>query len=93
MSYDWNEALFEQVYERVLAMLCERRRRGESAQSIRDNLQWEYVACGVNWLGKGQVWHVTQEATIAAYETFLSAWEEELRHEDHLSAKPGDTDR
>jgi hypothetical protein len=32
----------------------------------------------VNWVGKGEVWHVAQEATIAAYEAFLAAWDDEL---------------
>ena len=78
MHHDWDDTLYRRVYDQMHAMLMERRRRGESAQSIRDQLEWEYVASGINWVGKGEVWHVTQEATIAAYEAFLAAWDEEV---------------
>ena len=82
MRHDWDDALFRRVHDRILAMLCERRRQGESAEAIRQQLEWEYVASGVNWVGKGEVWQVTQEATIAAYETFLAAWDEEAGNEE-----------
>ena len=77
MEQDWNDSLYQRAYDQMYALLCERRRCGESAQAIRDQLAWEYVASGVDWVGKGAVWHITQEATIAAYETFLAAWDEE----------------
>ncbi len=77
MQDNWSDALFQSVYERIYAVLTLRRRRDESAEAIRDQLKWEYEAEGINWVGKGEVWQVTQEATIAAYEAFLAAWEEE----------------
>lgn len=77
MPDNWSDALFRRVYDQVQLLLAERRRRGESSQAMRDRLEWEYVALGVNLAEKGDVWQVTQDATIAAYEAFLAAWEEE----------------
>lgn len=85
MHDEWDNILFQRVYDSMHTMLRERRRRGESAEAIRDQLQWEYVASGVNWVGKGEVWHITQEATIAAYEAFLAAWDDEVQE----SCRPG----
>lgn len=79
MQDDWSEALYRRVYDQIHLFLAERRRCGESAQALRNQLEWEYVASGVNWVGKGEVWQVTQDATIAAYEAFLAAWEEEVK--------------
>ena len=77
MRDDWRDALFRRVFDQVQFILTERRRCGESFQAMRDQLEWEYEALGVNLAEKGEVWQVTQDATIAAYEAFLEAWEEE----------------
>jgi hypothetical protein len=73
----WGEALYQRVYSQVHTMLAERRRRGESAEKIREHLEWEYELSGINWIGKGEVWEITQEATVAAFEAFLAAWDDE----------------
>ncbi len=77
MRDDWNDVLYRRVYDEIHLFLAERRRCGESAQAMRDRLEWAYVASGVNLAEKGEVCQVTQDATIAAYEAFLAAWEEE----------------
>ena len=77
MRDDWSDELYQRVFDQVQVLLAERRRCGESAQAMRSRLEWEYYALGVNLAEKGEVWQVTQDATIAAYEAFLEAWEEE----------------
>lgn len=75
MSDTWDNALYRNVYEQTFEHLMARRDSGVSAEAIRNQLEAEYVAAGINWVGKGEVWHVTQEATIAAYEAFLASWD------------------
>jgi hypothetical protein len=43
----------------------------------RDSSNRSTHPAGLDWIGRGEVWRIEQEATIAAFQAFLARWEAE----------------
>ena len=67
---------YDEVFDALYRYLEEKRRTDPSftPDHIRGFLKDAYVRLGNNWTGKGTLFETTQNATIAAYETFLANW-------------------
>ena len=75
----WEEELFQRVLESRLLLLEERRRKDPdfSVEDVEKVLSDSYRRQGLGWAGKSPVQEITEAATVAAYEIFLSRWKEE----------------
>lgn len=76
---DWKERKFDAVYRACLVGLERQRRKDPSLtpESVRGVLEHLYIQEGNDWTGRGEVQDIQIEASIAAYERFLSDWESE----------------
>ena len=71
---------YDEVFDSLYRYL-ERKRRTDptfSPADIQGFLKDAYVRLGNNWTGKGTLFETTQNATIAAYETFLVNWRADI---------------
>lgn len=75
----WEEELFRRVLESRLLLLEERRRKDPdfSLEDVEKVLSDSYRRQGLGWAGKSPVQEITESATVAAYEIFISNWKEE----------------
>ncbi len=71
---------YDEVFESLYRYLEERRRTDPSftPDHVRGFLKDAYVRLGNNWTGKGTLFETTQNATIAAYESFLANWKADI---------------
>lgn len=78
---------YDEVYESLYHYLAERRRTDPSftPDHVRGFLKDAYVRLGNNWTGKGTLFETTQNATIAAYESFLANWKAEIAAQEDRS--------
>jgi hypothetical protein len=67
---------YDEVFDALYRYLEERRCTDPNftPAHIKGFLKDAYVRLGNNWTGKGALFETTQNATIAAYETFLANW-------------------
>lgn len=84
MSRDTEDVLerrYRTLYASLHAELLERRRTDPNftIDDVRGFLRDAYLRQGNDWIGHGVLFHVTQDATIAAYEAVLAEWEAELQ--------------
>lgn len=73
---DWKERKFDEVYRACLDSLDRQRRTDPSftPEAARGVLEHLYIQEGNDWTGRGEVQDIQIEASIAAYERFLSDW-------------------
>ncbi|MFD3155494.1 hypothetical protein ACFIJ5_01225 [Haloimpatiens sp. FM7330] len=76
---DWEQTQFDRIFDEVYNNLKEQRKVSTSytIQDLERFLNNLYVNDGNNWEGRGNVTSITNNATIAACETFLAEWREE----------------
>ncbi|MCL4193738.1 MAG: hypothetical protein KJZ87_18515 [Thermoguttaceae bacterium] len=79
-SADWEQARFDDVFRQVRQHVRMRRLsdRKFTIEDLARLLDSEYVSQGTSCLEKSAVQHIAQAATIAAYESLLAEWQEEL---------------
>ncbi len=61
-------------------MSLEHRRQNDpefNLMEMKRLLETEYVNQGNDWVGRGSLFDVVEEATLAAYELFYSRWSQE----------------
>ena len=76
---DWHDRKFDEVFEQETRGL-ERRRQSDPACTIaelRGQLKHLYVLQGHDWDGRGELSAISLAASVAAYESFIAAWEAE----------------
>ena len=73
------EDLYEEAFEdAILFVLRKRRLKPDfTIDDLEKLLQAEYVQQGNDWVGRGELATLNQNARIAAYETLLAEWREE----------------
>ena len=71
---------YDEVFDALYRYLEEKRRTDPTftRAHVRGFLKDAYVRLGNNWTGKGTLFETTQNATIAAYETFLANWKADI---------------
>lgn len=76
---DLKNQKYRQVFEATIAQLTIRRRTDPkfTIEDLRQLLHTEYTHQGNDWVGRGSLAQVVQSATIAAYEQFLTEWQNE----------------
>lgn len=74
------ERHYQETYDATIAQLTMRRRLDQSftIDECQKHLQTEYIHHGNDWVGRGSLQHIAQEATIAAYEAFIAEWQSEI---------------
>lgn len=80
---------YDEVFDALYRYLEEKRRTDPAftPAHVRAFLKDAYVRMGNNWIGKGTLFETTQNATIAAYETFLVNWKEERAAWEHKAVQ------
>ncbi len=78
-SSDWKDRKFDEVYRSCLGSLHRQKETDGSftLETARGVLEHLYVQEGNDWTGRGEVQDIQIEASIAAYERFLSDWASE----------------
>ena len=78
---DWKDKKYDEVFESCLRSLRRQRQNDPSftPEAVRGLLSHLYVQEGNDWAGRGEVQDVQIDASIAAYERFLSEWETEQK--------------
>ncbi|MBN1482188.1 hypothetical protein EH223_08020 [candidate division KSB1 bacterium] len=76
---DLREKQYQDTFDATIAQLTMRRRTemNFTLHECQKILESEYINQGNNWVGRGSLQDIVQEATIAAYEVFIAEW----RHE------------
>ncbi|MCK7577229.1 MAG: hypothetical protein MZV65_16260 [Chromatiales bacterium] len=81
---------FDEVYRSCLGSLHRQKETDGSftLETARGVLEHLYVQEGNDWTGRGEVQDIQIEASIAAYERFLSDWASEPASRDKESICP-----
>jgi hypothetical protein len=79
-SENMRERHYQETYDATIAQLTIRRRLDQNftIDECQKHLQTEYINQGNDWVGRGSLQHIVQEATIAAYEAFIAEWRSEM---------------
>ena len=78
-SKNMRERHYRETYDATIAQLTMRRRLDKdfTIKECQKHLETEYISQGNDWVGRGSLQHIAQEATIAAYEAFIAEWQSE----------------
>jgi SAM-dependent methyltransferase len=73
---DWRHQVYQSTFDMTLSALEDRREKDTkfNIQQMEALLETEYINQGNDWDGRGELFHLKQDATIAAYEHFLAEW-------------------
>ena len=76
---DLKKQKYEEVFEDTLLNLEYRRQNDPDFNLVEMKrlIETEYVNQGNDWVGRGGLFDVVEEATLAAYELFYSRWRQE----------------
>ena len=79
-SREYEDRKFQEVFEQTRADLQARwpRLDATAVAELRGTLETQYVASGNDWVGRGRLNDIVQQATIAAMESTLADWEKKL---------------
>ena len=78
MTEKWDEDLYNEVLQSMINYLDKRRRwdRNFTSEVLRELIDTEYAKQDNAWAGKSPIEGIKDSATIAAFELYLSEWEE-----------------
>lgn len=76
---DWQQAKYNTVFEQTCQYLRHRRQTDPqfTLETLVRLLETQYVHQGNEPAGKGTVQHLTEAATVAAFEAVLAQWQQE----------------
>lgn len=76
---DLKEKHYHNTFDAVTAQLVMRRRLDKNfdLKECKKMLHTEYINDGNDFIGRGTLQDIVQDATIAAYEAFIAEWESE----------------
>ncbi len=77
---DLKEKQYQETFDAITAQLTMRRRLDKSfdLDECRRLLHTEYINDGNDFIGRGTLQDIVQQATIAAYEAFIAEWDHSL---------------
>ncbi len=83
---DWRHQVYQSTFDMTLAALEDRREKDNNfdIQQMEGLLETEYINQGNDWDGRGELFHLKQDATIAAYEHFLAEWRKTLNEKQSI---------
>jgi len=76
-STEWKDIAYDGTFETTMRSL-ERRRSDDAAftvEAARGVLKHLYIQDGNDWVGRGGLQDIVMQATIDAYEQFITEWE------------------
>lgn len=77
---EFNEKKYDEVFELVHNSLKEQKEKGTiTIESLESLLHDQYIFSDLDWLGRGEIKHIKNKATIAAIEIVLVDWREEFK--------------
>jgi hypothetical protein len=81
---DLKEKHYQNTFEAVIAQLTMRRRLDNDfdLDECKKLLHTEYINDGNDFIGRGSLGDIVQDATIAAYEAFIVEWESEINQSE-----------
>lgn len=83
---DLKERHYQETFDAVTAQLTMRRRLDAlfDLKECKKLLHTEYINDGNDFIGRGTLQDIVQDATIAAYEVFIAEWESETKPSSEL---------
>jgi hypothetical protein len=87
-STEWKEIAYDDTFETTMRSLVRRRADDATftAEAARGVLKHLYVQDGNDWVGRGGLQDIVMQATIDAYEQFITEWETSDRQDQDTSA-------
>lgn len=75
---DWDTELHDEILQSMLNYLDKRRKldEGFTKEVLRKLIETEYAKQDNAWSGKSPIEEIKDSATIAAFELYMSEWEE-----------------
>ena len=89
---EWKDEQFDLIFNAVYTQIQMRRVNDPtfSPPDLEGLLEAQYIQQGNDWTGRGELGHITDTATIAAYETCLAEWRKEIEEEGNPNhSSPG----
>lgn len=78
---DINEKEYYDTFDVIYKTTLNQKENGFiSIESLEALLQDQYIYSDLDWLGRGEIRDIINQATIAALETILFDWKEELKN-------------
>ena len=78
-STEWKQTAYDDTYSQTLKSLERRRAEDPSftVEAARGQLKHLYIQDGNDWVGRGELQDIVMQATLDAYEHYVSAREAE----------------
>lgn len=76
---NWEENRYSKIFEETCNYIRNRRKLDSdfTISQLEEMIKAAYLKRGNDWVGKGKIKHITDTATIAAYECMLAKWKKE----------------
>ncbi len=80
---DWKDRHYQETFEAVCSHLEHQRRANPNftIKHLEGLLESQYIDQGNDWIGRSAPVNIKTDATIAAYEHFLTEWKKETEGE------------
>jgi hypothetical protein len=80
LSTEWKDKVYDDTFNETMKSLQRRKAEdsGFSPDGARGILGHLYIQDGNDWVGRGELQDLHLQASIAAHEAFIAAWEREL---------------
>ncbi|HAE20993.1 MAG TPA: hypothetical protein DCG47_01540 [Spirochaetaceae bacterium] len=80
VSTDWKDKVYDDIFNETMTNLQRKKAEdlGFSPLGARGILGHLYIQDGNDWGGRGELQDLQLQASIAAHEAFIAAWEREL---------------
>ena len=77
----FNREKYDETFNLIYKTTMKQKENGSiSIESLENLLRDQYIYSELDWLGRGEIKEITNRATVAALETILTKWKEELRN-------------
>ncbi|MFO7887163.1 MAG: hypothetical protein R6U59_02510 [Eubacteriales bacterium] len=78
---EFNRKKYDDTFDLIYKTTMEQKENGSiTIESLEALLRDQYIYSDLDWLGRGEIKDIVNKATIAALETILSKWKEELKN-------------
>ncbi len=76
----FNREKYDETFNLIYKTTMKQKEKGSiTIESLENLLRDQYIYSDLDWLGRGEIKDITNRATIAALESILFEWKEELK--------------
>ncbi len=78
---EFNKKKYNNTFDLIYKTTMEQKENGSiTIESLKALLRDQYVYSDLDWLGRGEIKDIINRATVAALESILYEWKEELKN-------------